>query len=102
MYGTIAGGECGRGSIPPTRSAEALANLYLKSVKNGFSTAYLLITSAVLHAQVLELIYQNIGGLHVIIDKRGGRGIGNSTYRCVSLFSCTGVPLVNLLCKTIT
>ena len=51
---------------PPVRSTEALANLYLKSVKYGFSTAYLLITPAVLDAQVLELIYQHIGGLHVI------------------------------------
>ena len=30
---------------PPTRSAEALAYLYLKNVKNGFSTVNLLITS---------------------------------------------------------
>ena len=36
------------------------------------------------------------------IDKRGGRGIGNGTYRRVSLFSHTGVPLVNLLFETIT
>ena len=28
--------------------------------------------------------------------------MGNGTYRRVSLFSHTGVPLVNLLCKTIT
>ena len=41
---------------PPVRSREALANLYLKSLKNGFSAAYLLIVPAVLHAQVLELI----------------------------------------------
>ena len=34
---------------------------------------------------------------HATIDKRGGRGIGNGTYRRVSLFSYTGVPLVNLL-----
>ena len=69
LQGVSVGGEC----TPPMRSAEALANLYLKSVKNGFSTAYLLITPAVLHAQVLEFIYQNIGGLHAIIDKRGGK-----------------------------
>ena len=36
------------------------------------------------------------------IDKRGGRGIGNGTYRRVSLFSHTGVPLVDLLFETIT
>ena len=36
------------------------------------------------------------------IDKRGGRGIGNGTYRRVSLFSYTGVPLENLLFKTVT
>ena len=31
-----------------------------------------------------------------------GRGIGNSTYRHVSLFSYTGVPLINLLCIIVT
>ena len=34
--------------------------------------------------------------------KEEGRGIGNGTYRRVSLFQYTGVPLVNLLCKSIT
>ena len=36
------------------------------------------------------------------IDLRGGRGIGNGSYRHVSLSHSFVVPLINLICNIIT
>ena len=38
-------------------------------------------------------------GLTIHVDKEGGRGIKNGSYRRVSY---TGVPLANVLCKSVT